>query len=367
MHSDSASGFANTQTTSEKYATDVSIRRYAERPPSTIHLQNLVKFKDITPIPENALLENAAEVIPEVTIRLARRLRAMQDLPFLVVLNPKIASLYGIYYNSFRVMSSIKQPKSLEENDKFVEVLGSLVELHSETVPLMAQGYEQAIRRNLLDSKMVDQLINEHIVARIGTRLLAEHHIALTRPIGPNFVGCIQKDLCPAEKISHCAKVVAELCSIEYGVSPFVKFDLGTQVKLAYPPNHLEYMVMEVLKNAFRALCESNHADIPVLVTVIQSGQGVIIRVRDRGGGAAPSIEQHLFKFAYSTVEQENSEQVDPTLSPLAGLGFGLPLSKAYAEYFGGRLQLQTYDGLGTDVYLTLKSPMISGYTRDVK
>lgn len=367
MHSKPVDDVIKPQNLSEKYETDIMIRRHAENTPRTIHLQNLVKFKDVSPIPENALLENAAEVIQEVTVRLGRRLRALQDLPFLVVLNPKIARLYGIYYNSFRVMSSFKPPKSIKENKEFVDVLHSLVSVHSDTVPLMAYGYQQAIQRNLLNPKEVNSLINEHINARIGTRLLAEHHIALTNPIGPNFVGCIQKDLCPADKILECARVAAELCSIEYGATPTVKFDMGTQVKLAYSPNHLEYMVMEVLKNAFRALCESNHADIPVLVTVIQSGQGVIIRVRDRGGGAAPSIEQHLFQFAYSTVEQDSNDQNDPSLNPLAGLGFGLPLSKAYAEYFGGKLQLQTYDGLGTDVYLTLKSPMLTGYSRDVE
>lgn len=39
----------------------------------------------------------------------------------------------------------------------------------------------------------------------------------------------------------------------------------------------------------------------------------------------------------------------------LAGYGIGLPISKAYAEYLGGSLEIKTMDGIGTDVYLTLK------------
>ena len=35
--------------------------------------------------------------------------------------------------------------------------------------------------------------------------------------------------------------------------------------------------------------------------------------------------------------------------------GFGLPTSRAYAEYLGGSLTLQSMQGLGTDVYLRLK------------
>lgn len=37
------------------------------------------------------------------------------------------------------------------------------------------------------------------------------------------------------------------------------------------------------------------------------------------------------------------------------GFGFGLPTSRAYAEYLGGSLQLQSLQGIGTDVYLRLR------------
>lgn len=35
--------------------------------------------------------------------------------------------------------------------------------------------------------------------------------------------------------------------------------------------------------------------------------------------------------------------------------GFGLPTSRAYAEYLGGSLSLQSMQGIGTDVYLRLR------------
>lgn len=43
-----------------------------------------------------------------------------------------------------------------------------------------------------------------------------------------------------------------------------------------------------------------------------------------------------------------------PVLSALS-FGFGLPTSRAYAEYLGGSLQLQSMQGIGTDVYLRLR------------
>lgn len=44
-----------------------------------------------------------------------------------------------------------------------------------------------------------------------------------------------------------------------------------------------------------------------------------------------------------------------PSGGPMAGWGFGLPTSRAYATYLGGSLQLQSMEGLGTDVYLRLR------------
>lgn len=40
---------------------------------------------------------------------------------------------------------------------------------------------------------------------------------------------------------------------------------------------------------------------------------------------------------------------------PLPRFGFGLPTSRAYAEYLGGSLCLQSLQGVGTDVYLRLR------------
>ena len=39
-----------------------------------------------------------------------------------------------------------------------------------------------------------------------------------------------------------------------------------------------------------------------------------------------------------------------------AGYGFGLPLARLYARYFGGDLHFQTMWGYGTDVYIHLRT-----------
>ena len=39
---------------------------------------------------------------------------------------------------------------------------------------------------------------------------------------------------------------------------------------------------------------------------------------------------------------------------PLAGLGYGLPIARNYARYFGGDLNIMSMEGYGTDSFIYL-------------
>lgn len=353
-----------------------------------------------------------------------------------------------------------KEITSLEEEVKFTEVMADLVQTHSNTISTLARGFLEA--RKYITPKDVTRFLDEHLRARIGTRLIAEQHLALHLSSKPHaelmhepseedsgFIGVIDTKLRPAKIVQHCENVVGEICELKYGVRPHVVINGEPDYTFAHVPVHLEYIITELLKNAFRATVERGQEREPIEVTIAplpepeedhgrevnkdyaiseddrivtdsegstrdgiqnidqgntdlasrsftgkssspspssdeqirplaHSTPGVTIRIRDRGGGISPENYAHIWDYSFTTF---NEDQASSTLSgettqttggsmvalnaisgpggegtnALAGLGYGLPLGRAYAEYFGGGIAVQSLWGWGTDVYLSLR------------
>ena len=301
-----------------------------------------------------------------------------------------------------------KHIKTVEDEGDFTEVMNALVQTHESTIPTLARGFLEA--RKYISPDYVTRFLEEHLRARIGTRLIAEQHIALHNssrrivrglPVDDRFIGIIDTALCPARIVERCGAFVSEICELTYGVRPSLTIDGDVQATMVYVPMHLEYIITELLKNAFRASIEKAFERQPIEVTIATAPQsnnvtskphilmnntdqnpaktalgspaahGVTIRIRDKGGGIAPECYANLWNYGFTTFSEQQVADADASSSAitafnvisgasggnstLAGLGYGLPLGRAYAEYFGGSIVVQSLYGWGTDVYLSLQ------------
>lgn len=330
-----------------------------------------------------------------------------------MVSNPNIARIYNNYVHSLSTLLPYRerQISNLEDEKEFTNVMADLVQTHSNTIPTLAQGFLEC--RKYINPADVTRFLDQHLRARIGTRLIAEQHIALhlsSQPhnndaseryqsSSPSYIGVIDTALRPSELIQRCESFVSEICELKYGVRPQVSMNGHVDTTLAHVPTHLEYILTELLKNAFRATVENGNEREPVEITIAASPTiepkaqlktnastldiphsstlsiprpstpGVTIRIRDRGGGIAPEHLPKIWAYSFTTfsdneIPAQNNGNIDALntisgagghASSLAGLGYGLPLGRAYAEYFGGGIAVQSLWGWGTDVYLKLK------------
>ncbi|KAM9926361.1 hypothetical protein OXX59_003285 [Metschnikowia pulcherrima] len=375
------------------------IYHYSNQPLSKFSMSGL--YEQSRDLNKSNILEVARDTVESLLAYNARRLRNFRDLPYLVMLNPSISESYNMYLQSMSVLlkASLNPPATLAENEHFANgVLSEFIEIHADALPTLSKGFAEVM--HLMSNKQIKDFLDKHLVERISMRLVAHQHIQLTKSLAENtyvaggdFNGIIKR-LDIRDVIRRNAEHVNDLFLMKYDQTVNVKIDTTLHpgrfwtsrepaslehqkddgpIYFPYIEYHLDYIFQELFKNSFRAHIENGVPD-PVQVTVSTSENPsyMELRIRDKGKGIPPNALQHMFDYSFTTYESNEGESfktlnVPPGLggNTVAGMGYGLPLSKSYIEIFNdtvspsqdtpavkGSLSVQTYWGWGTDVYL---------------
>ncbi|KAG9246899.1 pyruvate dehydrogenase kinase-like protein [Calycina marina] len=254
-------------------------------------------------------------------------------------------------------------------NQRFAETLHAIKRRHDGVVTTVAQGileYKRKKQRMQIDSN-IQSFLDRFYMSRIGIRMLIGQHIALTDQShnkDPSYVGII----CTKTNVRDLAQEAIDnarfVCEDHFGLfdAPKVQLVCPPGLNFMYVPGHLSHMLFETLKNSLRAVVETHGADkeeFPVTKVVVAEGkEDITIKISDEGGGIPRSSIPLVWTYMYTTVDTTPS--LDPDFdksdfkAPMAGFGYGLPISRLYARYFGGDLKLISMEGYGTDVYLHL-------------
>ncbi|XP_007422580.1 pyruvate dehydrogenase kinase, isozyme 2 isoform X3 [Python bivittatus] len=281
----------------------------------------------------------------ELPVRLANIMKEINLLPDRVLSTPSVQLVQSWYVQSLLdIMVFLdKDPEDQRILGQFTNALVTIRNRHNDVVPTMAQGvieYREAYGDDPVSNQNIQYFLDRFYLSRISIRMLLNQHTLIfdgsTNPAHPKHIGSIDPHCNVSDVVRDAYDMAKLLCDKYYLASP----DLDIQevnasetgphmwftnqpnqpIHMVYVPSHLYHMLFELFKNAMRATVESHESSptLPPIKVMVALGQ--------------------------------------EDLSIRAGFGYGLPISRLYAKYFQGDLQLFSMEGFGTDAVIYLKA-----------
>jgi len=343
--------------------------QYSQFNPSPLTIKQFMEFG------QTATEQESYEFLrKEIPVRLSNIMKEVNLLPGNLLQMPSVVILQDWHAQSFRDLMQFES-SSFSDKDiltRFCQTLKTIQTRHTNVVQTMAQGVLELKETHVVDNQTdiaIQYFLDRFYMSRISMRMLIHQHTLLFEPDADKDtprIGMIDPNCKVKSVIMEAFQNAAFLCEEYYGCAPDIEIKGQTLVRnangkkvgleLVYPPPHLYHIFFELFKNSMRATVETHSKahELPEIEVLIAKGEhDVSIRVSDQGGGIPRHITDHLFHYLFSTAPRPS---MTPIKAPLAGYGYGLPLSRLYARYFHGDLILNSYDGYGTDAVVYLKA-----------
>mmetsp|Transcript_42806 Transcript_42806/g.96660 ORF Transcript_42806/g.96660 Transcript_42806/m.96660 type:complete len:428 (-) Transcript_42806:75-1358(-) len=330
----------------------------------------------------------------ELPVRFARRIKHIERVEGWDAI-PELVSLHNMHVASFRELR-LADPSDLR---KYSETIFKIRQRHKSIAPLFAEAVKRIDEALIseprvgeiaeqdgeghLDRQAVEQWAETFLRSRVSTEMLMSHFMACTEvsqegsaSTSGSKYGIIDTECKPWDICQHAIAHVQEMqsqCVIE-AENP------SGSLSFCHAPRYLFYIMDELLQNSMRATMLAikkgcDPASRPIRVAMCADDHQVVVRISDRGGGIASSRADQMWSCTFTTslaatpdgvgLDALQAEHPEPAVSerpwgvfagqsPISGRGIGLPLSRLYAMYLGGSLQLINMPGLGVDAYIFL-------------
>ncbi|KAJ3033634.1 hypothetical protein HDV00_006009 [Rhizophlyctis rosea] len=355
--------------------------------------------------------------------------------------------MYNLYWQAFEKFRAIPPITTLAENTEFCDTVQHMLDAHLIAIPQLAMGIAEAAPQHM-HPKQADRFMNEMLRSRVGRRVLAEQHIALSavfegrRAQEEGWIGIVNTRCVAEDIVARCIELAKDVFRETFGDQglepPDVVVDGQLGATFVYIPDHIEYIIFELLKNSMYATVKTHAPEAvgldgrgtkaaaetedrtrepqsngkglseeamvvathgaaksatgvassqssqpsptshhqnqppspppttttlpPIRLTIGSAESTIMFRVSDQGGGISKQTLSHIWSFSHPSKLKFSAFANYPRLAakveervPLnMGLGLGLPMSKVYAEYWGGMVEISGMEGFGTDVYLSV-------------
>uniref|UniRef100_A0A8C3GCP3 Protein-serine/threonine kinase n=1 Tax=Cyclopterus lumpus TaxID=8103 RepID=A0A8C3GCP3_CYCLU len=347
------------------------IEHFSKFSPSPLSMKQFLDFGSINACEKTSF----AFLRQELPVRLSNIMKEINLLPNRLLTTASVQTVQSWYIQSLMEILEFldKNPDDFKVLGEFVDALVTIRNRHNDVVPTMAQGiieYKEAFPQDLVTNQNIQYFLDRFYMSRISIRMLINQHTLIfdgtLNPVHPNTIGsidpqcevgdvvqgeyelCFAKMLCDQYYLRSPDLILQEMCK---------KKKKNLPMSIVYVPSHLYHMLFELFKNAMRATIETHDKSNtlpPIQVRVSLGDEDMSIKVSDKGGGVPFRRIENLFSYMFSTAP---APQIgEHTRPPLAGFGYGLPISRLYAQYFQGDLQLYSMEGHGTDAVIYLKA-----------
>eukprot|EP00656_Telonema_subtile_P003394 TRINITY_DN11552_c0_g1_i1.p1 TRINITY_DN11552_c0_g1~~TRINITY_DN11552_c0_g1_i1.p1 ORF type:complete len:498 (+),score=103.64 TRINITY_DN11552_c0_g1_i1:63-1556(+) len=351
---------------------DETVRLLAAEEATAVSLNDLYTLGQGESTPQ-ARLQNAQFLYHELPIRMSQRVEELRSLPYGLSEKESIKQVATLYSEYVRKMINFGEPTA-DQDHHFTKMLESLFLDQGRVIERMAQGVIE-LRQEIQEHPTVTwdqqiqgdvtQVLDRFFTARIGLRLLVEQHFR-AHDSPPGFSGAIESNCSPESVAKDAIADASYLCDYHMGRAPEVAlYGTSDGQGFTYLPSHMRYVLLELLKNAMRSTVERHGHDegpLPMVQIMVAHGaEDVTFKICDEGGGIPRSEMGAVWTYLHSSAQRppvaEDLKQENRhtnAVGALAGYGMGLPLSRIYAQYFGGNLDIKSMEGFGTDCYLYL-------------
>jgi hypothetical protein len=354
------SGTAQAATTTSYDTIDddlrAAIREYDIMKPHPLNLQHILRLSPSTTIPPNPITSKTTVddfLQEEFCIRCAERICMLEEkIPNFAEI-PELQQVHSMHIQSFVDMKN--------RQEDFIPLVRKIVDRCRDVIPLVCKGMVKLVHQkgNDIDEAFVNKFLNEFMLNRIGSNVLLSQYLAVADGEGSSIVdpNCNVAAIC-----REAAREIQKLCLEETGYRPIIKVEnyqqSGEMENFAFIPAVITYIVRELLKNSSVATAQRkqrdrklSNKDLAVSVIVSADEERVMIHIGDKAGGIPFDVGQHIWSYMYSTKNGGQHRDLRSATN-LGGFGVGLPLSKLYASYLGGTINLVSLPGYGTHAYV---------------
>ena len=346
------------------------LNKYSNKINEKITINNLLEYKNIKKKHRKFFLNE------DLKSRISEKIIELENFPYGISMMPSIKKVNKWYLQTFKELEKINFNYN-ETNLQYNKTLENIYDRHSSTLITIANGineYKDHLKSiygnnfslgNYLKyndrGKTIDEYLNNFYTNRISIRLLISHYLELENPfhndILQNGIVSINE---PLNNIIHEACDVASIiCEKNYNKSPKVAIKcIGDAPIFPYIKNNMFYIFLEILKNSMKGSVDKSNEPNDISITIYNNNDIVSVKVEDYGIGIKYNNLKKIWSYFYSTAEiqrmnliYDDMKDFDKT-TPLAGFGYGLPITKISVNYFNDDIFINSIEGYGTDVIL---------------